>query len=58
MAQKLGVVIRGFKQGCNKALRTYLGLGGDRGTVLEMAGDAGSQSGIASFLKKINNRVV
>lgn len=68
MAQKLGVVIRGFKQGCNKALRTYLGLGGDRGAAVVMDGEicrlnvsdeeAESQSGIASFLKNATPRII
>lgn len=72
MAQKLGVVIRGFKQGCNKALRDYLGEVGGRGTALgrdgedgcgcEMAlrtgGVAGSQLGIASFLKNATPRII
>ncbi len=84
MAQKLGVVIRGFKQGCNKALRAYLGESGGRETALvrdgEMGGRetalkrdgemggcgaalrqgevAGSQSGIASFLKNATPRII
>lgn len=69
MAHNVGLVIRGFKQGCNKALRQYLGtvaLGqgngpdGERGLAQGDVsdGDYSSPSGIAPFLKGATPRIL
>lgn len=45
MKEKLGIVIRGFKQGCNKALRLWLKNAGLMGPAPGVEGDGGGRGG-------------
>lgn len=45
MKEKLGIVIRGFKQGCNKALRLWMKNAGLMGAAPGVEGDGGSGDG-------------